>query len=80
MRVGHKEGKRRGPRNSGEAAYSDSFFPFVDGAKVLQEAGVKSIFATSGSVRDKEVKEFCKQHKIVFVSLPDSEARGFFGH
>lgn len=61
-------------------AYSDSFFPFVDGAQVLAKAGIKTIFATSGSVRDEEVKKFCKDNGITMVILPDSQARGFFGH
>ncbi|HYV33720.1 MAG TPA: hypothetical protein VE973_02635, partial [Candidatus Limnocylindria bacterium] len=64
----------------GAAAYSDSFFPFVDGVEVLAAAGVTSIFATSGSVRDTEVREFCQKNKISLAMLPDSQARGFFGH
>ncbi len=62
------------------SAYSDSFFPFVDGVEVLSRAGIKTIFATTGSVRDDEIKKFCADNGIAFVSLPDSEARGFFGH
>lgn len=64
----------------GAAAYSDSFFPFVDGVEVLSGAGVSTIFTTSGSVRDEEIKKFCLENKITLVMLPDSEARGFFGH
>ncbi len=64
----------------GAVAYSDSFFPFVDGPQTLAEAGIKTIFATSGSVRDAEVKTFCKEKNIALVMAPDSEARGFFGH
>ncbi len=61
-------------------AYSDSFFPFVDGVQVLFNAGITTIFATSGSVRDEEVKKFCEDNKITLVMLPDKDARGFFGH
>ena len=64
----------------GAAAYSDSFFPFVDGVEVLFKAGVKTIFATSGSVRDGEVKKFCSDNQITLIMLPDPQARGFFGH
>ncbi len=64
----------------GAAAYSDSFFPFVDGVETLSLAGIKSIFATSGSVRDEEIKKFCVDKGINLVMLPDSQARGFFGH
>lgn len=61
-------------------AYSDSFFPFTDGVETLSNAGIRTIFATSGSVRDPEVKEFCKQNGVTLYLVPDSEARGFFGH
>ena len=61
-------------------AYSDSFFPFEDGPTVLAEAGVKTIFATSGSVRDAEVREACERLGVMLLQLPDKEARGFFAH
>jgi phosphoribosylaminoimidazolecarboxamide formyltransferase/IMP cyclohydrolase len=61
-------------------AYSDSFFPFVDGPTELQQAGVRAILATSGSVRDGEVKEFCQEKGITLFLYPDSAGRGFFGH
>ena len=61
-------------------AYSDSFFPFADGPLTLIKAGVKTIFATRGSVKDEEVKKVCLDNRVTFVTLPDSEARGFFGH
>ncbi len=75
-----KRAKDAGHNIENSAAYSDSFFPFTDGPKVLIEAGIKTIFATSGSVRDEEVKNFCKEHQATLVMLPDSMARGFFGH
>ncbi|MBI3232121.1 MAG: hypothetical protein HYZ51_03535 [Candidatus Doudnabacteria bacterium] len=62
------------------AAYSDSFFPFPDGLLKLIEAGVKTIFATRGSVKDEEVKKVCAENHATFITLPDSKARGFFGH
>lgn len=64
----------------GATAYSDSFFPFTDGPQTLIDAGIKTIFATSGSVKDEEVKKVCLDNNITLVMLPDSEARGFFGH
>jgi phosphoribosylaminoimidazolecarboxamide formyltransferase/IMP cyclohydrolase len=75
-----KRAKDAGHEIAGSAAYSDSFFPFVDGVQVLHQAGVTTIFSTSGSVRDEEIKKFCKEHQITLVMLPDSQARGFFGH
>lgn len=64
----------------GATAYSDSFFPFVDGPEALAAAGVKAILATSGSVRDGEVAEFCASQGITLYRYPDSTGRGFFGH
>lgn len=64
----------------GALAYSDSFFPFTDGIEILADAGVKTIFATSGSVKDKAVQEFAKGKNVELILVPDKEARGFFGH
>lgn len=61
-------------------AYSDSFFPFPDAVEVLINAGVKAIFSTSGAARDEEIQNLCLQRGVVLYQLPDSEARGFFGH
>ena len=65
---------------AGALAYSDSFFPFTDGVKVLADAGVKTIFATSGSVRDKKVIAYAKEREVKLILVPDKQARGFFGH
>jgi phosphoribosylaminoimidazolecarboxamide formyltransferase/IMP cyclohydrolase len=69
-----------GHKVKGAVAYSDSFFPFVDGVQTLAEVGISAIFATSGSVRDADVKKFCQEKNIGLYLMPDSEARGFFGH
>lgn len=61
-------------------AYSDSFFPFTDGPEKLAESGITTIFTSSGSVRDEEIKNFCKSKKITLVMIPDKTGRGFFGH
>ncbi|MBI3020065.1 MAG: hypothetical protein HYY60_01945 [Parcubacteria group bacterium] len=72
--------KRAGHETKGALAYSDSFFPFVDGADVLIKAGVVTIFATSGSIRDKEVTEHIQNAGVRLVLIPDEKGRGFFGH
>lgn len=72
--------KRAEHDTKGALAYSDSFFPFIDGADVLIKAGVSIIFATSGSVRDKEVKEHILSAGVRLVLIPDEKGRGFFGH
>jgi phosphoribosylaminoimidazolecarboxamide formyltransferase/IMP cyclohydrolase len=69
-----------GHSTEGSAAYSDSFFPFTDGPETLAKHGIKLIFATSGSVRDEDVKKACAENGVAIYLLPDSKARGFFGH
>lgn len=64
----------------GATAYSDSFFPFSDGAEVLINAGVGTIFTSSGSVRDPEVFETIRSAGVTLYSLPDKVCRGFYGH
>ena len=72
--------KDAGHETKGAVAYSDSFFPFTDGPQVLAKAGIKTIFASSGSVMDKDVKAFCLKKNISLVLIPDKIGRGFFGH
>ncbi len=65
----------------GSVAYSDSFFPYPDGPETLANAGVSVILTSSGSVNDAKVAEALKTIGIQsFLTLPDKEARGFFGH
>jgi phosphoribosylaminoimidazolecarboxamide formyltransferase/IMP cyclohydrolase len=75
-----KRSKDAGHNSQEAVAYSDSFFPFIDGPKVLAEAGIKAIFSTRGSIKDKEIEKFCRENKIILIMLPDTQARGFFGH
>ena len=62
------------------AAYSDSFFPFPDGLLVLASVGIKTIFASRGSVNDEAVFDACRQSGVRLWTLPDKVCRGFFGH
>ncbi|TSC62741.1 MAG: phosphoribosylaminoimidazolecarboxamide formyltransferase / IMP cyclohydrolase [Parcubacteria group bacterium Gr01-1014_48] len=64
----------------GAVAYSDSFFPFIDGPETLAHAGIQAIFTSSGSVRDEDVRQFCKKRGITLCMIPDALGRGFFGH
>ncbi len=72
--------KRNGHDTRGATAYSDSFFPFPDGPTVLIEAGIRTIFASSGSVKDAEVVAVCKAAGVTLVMMPDKDCRGFYGH
>lgn len=64
----------------GAVAYSDSFFPFPDAVKILINAGIKTIFSTSGSVNDQVIQELCVKNRVTLYQLPDAKSRGFFGH
>ena len=72
--------KDAGHAIAGAVAYSDSFFPFPDAPETLLEAGVSAVFATSGSVRDDQVREAFAKAGVAFAQLPDKLARGFYGH
>ncbi len=61
-------------------AYSDSFFPEPDGPLVLADAGIKTIFASSGSVKDAIVRAALAEKNVAFWQLPDTVCRGFFHH
>lgn len=75
-----KRAKDEGHDLAGAAAYSDSFFPFPDGPEVLAHAGVTAILGTSGSKNDDLTRKLCSERGVALYLLPDSEARGFFGH
>lgn len=57
-------------RALGAVAASDGFFPFVDGPALLVKAGISAIIQPSGSIRDKEIIDFCNQRKIALVFSP----------
>jgi phosphoribosylaminoimidazolecarboxamide formyltransferase/IMP cyclohydrolase len=69
-----------GHDTQGAVAASDSFFPFPDGPEMLIKSGVKTIFSTSGSVKDEETQKLCVGNSIILVQISDKLARGFFGH
>jgi len=61
-------------------AASDSFFPFPDGMETLAAAGIEVIFATSGSIHDKDVAARAAELGVKILALPDKAARSFFNH
>jgi phosphoribosylaminoimidazolecarboxamide formyltransferase/IMP cyclohydrolase len=75
-----KRARDAGHDTAGSVAYSDSFFPFPDAPEALLAAGVRTIFSTSGSVRDDLVRETIIAAGAAVIQLPDRSARGFFGH
>ena len=72
--------ERAGQRAQSAVAYSDSFFPEVDGPEVLALAGIKAILTSSGSIRDNDVIEYCRRIGTTLVMGPDSLIRGFYRH
>jgi len=68
---------RSGNDLEGSVAYSDSFFPFPDGIQTLIDAGVKVVFASSGSVGDSKIIEAAQKAGVLLVMLPDKVCRGF---
>lgn len=75
-----KRARDAGHITGGAVAYSDSFFPFPDGPKVLLDAGITAILTSSASVRDKETVGICAERHATLYMVPDGNARGFFGH
>ena len=69
-----------GHETAGAVAASDSFFPRSDGPQTLIDAGVAAIWATSGSVRDGDTQELCRDRGVALWQVPDAIGRGFFGH
>jgi len=69
-----------GDKLQGAVAYSDSFFPFPDAVETLIRAGIKAILSTSGAGRDEEIQSLCVRNNVLLYQLPDTVARGFFGH
>jgi phosphoribosylaminoimidazolecarboxamide formyltransferase / IMP cyclohydrolase len=68
-------------RLKGAVGYSDSFFPYPDAPESLVEAGIGVILTSSGSINDPKVFERMKELGIKsFLTMPDGEVRGFFGH
>jgi phosphoribosylaminoimidazolecarboxamide formyltransferase/IMP cyclohydrolase len=71
--------KRAGHDTTGAAAYSDSFFPFVDAPLELINAGVTAIFTSSGSIGDRDVIALCDENNVSLYMIPDKIGRGFYG-
>ena len=65
---------------TGAAAVSDSYFAFADAFDILARRKVAAVFATSGSIHDKEVAEHAKAFDVIFHTVPDAKGRIFAGH
>ncbi len=74
---------RRGRKSAslkGAAVASDGYFSFADGVDALGRKHVKAIFATHGSMNDKEVAAHAKSFdELIFHTVPDRVGRTFSG-
>ncbi|QOI99459.1 MAG: bifunctional phosphoribosylaminoimidazolecarboxamide formyltransferase/IMP cyclohydrolase [Phycisphaeraceae bacterium] len=56
--------EKAGARARGAVAYSDAFFPFADGPRILIEAGVSCLVHPGGSKRDHETFDLCRERGV----------------
>lgn len=69
-----------GAKLKGAVAYSDSFFPFPDGPRLLANAGIEAILTSSGSKADETVIKALADSGVSVVMVPDKLGRGFYMH
>lgn len=60
--------EKAGKNAHGSAAFSDAFFPFPDGARVLIDAGVKLIMHPGGSKRDQDTLDLCNDRGVTCIT------------
>lgn len=65
---------------AGAVVYSDSFFPFADGPKLLTKAGINAFLTSSGSIGDEAVIKTLTEAGAGIIMLPDKLGRGFYLH
>lgn len=46
---------------------SDAFFPFTDGIEYAKNYGIEYFIQPGGSIRDKEIIEYCNKHNIAMI-------------
>jgi len=56
--------EKAGAHARGAVAFSDAFFPFSDGPRILIDAGVKTIVHPGGSKRDQETFDLCAERGV----------------
>ena len=59
---------KAGDHAKGSIAFSDAFFPFDDGPKILADAGVGMIVHPGGSKRDEDTFALCNELNIVCMT------------
>jgi len=51
----------------GSILVSDGFFPFTDSLELALEQGIRHVVEPGGSLRDKEIIQFCQEKKISLI-------------
>jgi len=64
VKIACRKAKENGHDLQGAVMASDAFFPFRDGLDEAAAAGITAVIQPGGSVRDQEVIEAARQHKI----------------
>ena len=59
--------EKAGEKSKGAVLASDAFFPFEDAVELAVKSGVTAFIQPGGSVRDKQVIDFCNKNKIAMI-------------
>ncbi|MCX7696908.1 MAG: bifunctional phosphoribosylaminoimidazolecarboxamide formyltransferase/IMP cyclohydrolase [Bacteroidales bacterium] len=62
-----EKAKRFGFDLNGGILVSDGFFPFTDSLELAYQEGIKAVIEPGGSIRDKEIIQFCKEKTISLI-------------
>lgn len=60
--------EKAGDRAAGAVAFSDAFFPFADGPRILIDAGVSMLVHPGGSKRDAETFALCEARGVTCLT------------
>ena len=64
VKIACRKAKENGHKLKGAVMASDAFFPFRDGLDEAATAGITAVIQPGGSIRDQEVIDAARQHKI----------------
>ena len=67
VRIAIEKARAHGHDPKGAVLASDAFFPFADNVELAAEAGIALVIQPGGSMRDPEVIDAAKKHKIAML-------------
>jgi len=59
--------EKAGEKSKGAVLASDAYFPFEDAVELAVKRGVRAFIQPGGSVKDKQVIDFCNKNKIAMI-------------